>query len=79
VPEAVARELARPLASETLANVFRLGPAGALSGPVARGDVATVARQHEALQGWDLPTARLYDALVDATTVLAARKRRGEA
>ena len=75
VPEAVARELARPLASETLANVFRLGPAGALSGPVARGDFATVARQHEALKGWDEPTAQLYDALVDATTALAARKR----
>ncbi|MDB5749123.1 MAG: hypothetical protein JWP72_3971 [Massilia sp.] len=79
VPDEVARELARPLASETLANVFRLGPAGALSGPVARGDFATVARQHEALKGWDLPTAELYDALVDATTALAARKRRGEA
>ncbi|MFC5460119.1 Rossmann-like and DUF2520 domain-containing protein [Massilia niabensis] len=79
VPEAVARELAHPLASETLANVFRLGPAGALSGPVARGDFATVARQHEALKAWDLPTAELYDALVDATTALAARKRRGEA
>lgn len=78
VPEAVARELARPLAGETLANVFRLGPAGALSGPVARGDFATVARQHEALKGWDAPTAELYDALVDATTALAARKRRGE-
>lgn len=78
VPEAVARELARPLASETLANVFRLGPAGALSGPVARGDFATVARQHEALKGWDAPTAELYDALVDATSALAARKRRGE-
>ena len=79
VPDAVARELARPLASETLANVFRLGPAAALSGPVARGDVATVARQHEALAGWDAPTAALYDALVDATTALAARKRRGDA
>lgn len=79
VPEEVARELAQPLASETLANVLRLGPAAALSGPVARGDFATVARQHEALKSWDAPTAELYDALVDATTALAARKRRGEA
>ncbi|MFC4929359.1 Rossmann-like and DUF2520 domain-containing protein [Massilia sp. GCM10023247] len=79
VPEAVARELARPLASETLDNVFRLGPAAALSGPVARGDVATVARQHAALQDWDAPSAALYGALVEATTALAARKRRGAA
>ena len=78
VPEEVARELARPLASETLANVFRLGPAAALSGPVARGDVATVARQQAAVSGWDAPTGRLYEALVEATTALAERKRRGE-
>ena len=78
VPEEVARELARPLASETLANVFRLGPAAALSGPVARGDVATVARQQAAVSGWDVPTGRLYEALVEATTALAERKRRGQ-
>jgi predicted short-subunit dehydrogenase-like oxidoreductase (DUF2520 family) len=77
VPAEVARELARPLASETLANVFRLGAPAALSGPVARGDMATVARQQAALQGWDGPTATLYQALVEATTALAERKRRG--
>jgi predicted short-subunit dehydrogenase-like oxidoreductase (DUF2520 family) len=77
VPPEVARELARPLASETLANVFRLGAPAALSGPVARGDMATVARQQAALQGWDGPTATLYQALVEATTALAERKRRG--
>ncbi|WP_313702935.1 DUF2520 domain-containing protein [Massilia sp.] len=78
VPVEVARELARPLASESLANVFRLGPAAALSGPVARGDVATVARQQAAVSHWDAPTGRLYEALVEATTLLAERKRRGE-
>ena len=78
VPVEVARELARPLASETLANVFRLGPAAALSGPVARGDLATVARQQAAVSSWDAPTGRLYEALVEATTLLAERKRHGE-
>jgi predicted short-subunit dehydrogenase-like oxidoreductase (DUF2520 family) len=79
VPPHIARELAQPLASETLANVFRLGAPAALSGPVARGDMATVARQQAALQDWDAPTATLYAALVEATTALAGRKRRGEA
>ena len=79
VPVAVARELAHPLASETLANVFKLGAPGALSGPIARGDFATVARQHAALQDWDGPTAALYAALVTATTALAERKRSGAA
>jgi predicted short-subunit dehydrogenase-like oxidoreductase (DUF2520 family) len=53
VPADVARELARPLATETLANVFRLGPEAALSGPIARGDAATVARQQAAVTAWD--------------------------
>ena len=75
VPEDVARELARPLAEETLANVFRLGPAAALSGPVARGDFATVARQQAALAQWDAPTGRLYEALVAPTADLARRKQ----
>jgi predicted short-subunit dehydrogenase-like oxidoreductase (DUF2520 family) len=71
----VARELARPLAGEALANVFRLGPEAALSGPVARGDFATVARQQEAVTRWDAATGSLYEALVPATADLARRKR----
>ncbi|VXC24135.1 Rossmann-like and DUF2520 domain-containing protein [Massilia sp. 9I] len=78
VPPEVARELARPLATEALANVFRLGPEAALSGPVARGDFATVARQQEAVTRWDPATGRLYEALVPPTAELARRKR-GEA
>ena len=74
VPPEVARELARPLASEALANVFRIGPEAALSGPVARGDFATVARQQDAVTGWDPDTGRLYAALVAATSDLARRK-----
>lgn len=77
IPEAVARELAQPLATETLANVFRLGPAAALSGPIARGDLATVARQEQALLDWDEATGRLYGALVPPTTDLARRKHGG--
>lgn len=75
VPAEVARELARPLATEALANVFRLGPEAALSGPVARGDFATVARQQEAVMRWDAPTGRLYESLVPPTVELARRKR----
>lgn len=60
IPEATARELARPLVTETVANVFRLGAAPALSGPIARGDMATVARQQQAVTQWDAPTGELY-------------------
>jgi predicted short-subunit dehydrogenase-like oxidoreductase (DUF2520 family) len=74
VPPEVARELAQPLASESLANVFRLGPEIALSGPIARGDTATVARQQAAVEAWDAPSGALYEALADATWDLARRK-----
>lgn len=75
IPAEVARELARPLASESMANVFRIGPEAALSGPIARGDMETVARQQQALNEWDEPTGRLYQALVLATTDLAKRRK----
>ncbi len=77
VEEAVARELVRPLVTETVANVLRLGPAQALSGPIARGDLATVARQQEAVERWDGAAGALYRALVAPTGALAARKREG--
>ncbi|MFK3739341.1 Rossmann-like and DUF2520 domain-containing protein [Massilia sp. TN1-12] len=75
IPREVALELARPLAGESLANVFRLGPETALSGPIARGDAATVARQQAAVGAWDGPTGDLYEALAAATWDLARRKR----
>jgi predicted short-subunit dehydrogenase-like oxidoreductase (DUF2520 family) len=79
IPADVARELARPLASETLANVFRLGPETALSGPIARGDTATVARQQAAVEAWDAPAGALYEALAAATWDLAGRKHAHQA
>lgn len=75
IPEAVARQLAQPLASESMANVFRLGAAAALTGPIARGDLATVARQQQAVAGWDDATGALYQSLVAPTTALARRKQ----
>ena len=77
IPEAVARELARPLAAESMENVFRLGAAAALSGPIARGDLATVARQQRAVAAWDEPTGQLYQDLVAPTEALARRKKGG--
>ena len=74
IPEAVARELAAPLATETLANVLRLGPGPALTGPIARGDLGTVARQQAALDAWDAPSGDLYRALAQATTTLAHQR-----
>ncbi|QYF95127.1 DUF2520 domain-containing protein [Massilia sp. PAMC28688] len=74
VPPDVARALAAPLAAETLDNVLRLGPEQALTGPIARGDMATVARQQQALDAWDGASGDLYRALAGATVALAARR-----
>lgn len=59
------------LAAQSLANVGRLGPAAALTGPVARGDWGTVARHIEALgpsevDGYEA-MVRLARRLVDGT------------
>lgn len=78
IPEPVARELAGPLAGESLANVLRLGAARALSGPIARGDEDTVARQQGAVSAWDGATGALYAAMAEATRGLAHRKHEGE-
>ena len=75
IPEQLARELVQPLVQGTLENVFRLGTNASLSGPVARGDMATVARQQHAVEAWDHTAGQLYQALVAPTAALARRKR----
>ncbi|MCU1460009.1 MAG: hypothetical protein JWO37_84 [Acidimicrobiales bacterium] len=54
----------------TVDNVAALGPAAALTGPVARGDWATVDRHRAALDPTELPA---YDAMVDLAARLTPR------
>jgi predicted short-subunit dehydrogenase-like oxidoreductase (DUF2520 family) len=61
------RELLVPLVRATVDNWARLGPARALTGPVARGDRQTVERQREAVHERAPELVALFDALVDAT------------
>lgn len=60
---ATAQAMMEPLVRETLDNVFALGTVRALTGPVARGDAAVVARQIEELQRRDPQVADVYRAL----------------
>jgi predicted short-subunit dehydrogenase-like oxidoreductase (DUF2520 family) len=69
---AEARELLLPLVRRTLDNVAALGPERALTGPVARGDDATVARQREAVAEVAPQLLDLFDELVRRTRALAA-------
>ncbi|MFN8034535.1 MAG: Rossmann-like and DUF2520 domain-containing protein [Acidimicrobiia bacterium] len=59
-----------PLVQATVDNLAELGPAGALTGPVARGDVSTVAGHLDALPESERPA---YRALADAALRLAGR------
>jgi predicted short-subunit dehydrogenase-like oxidoreductase (DUF2520 family) len=79
-PDGVAERVLGPLVRAALANTLRDGRA-ALTGPVARGDSATLARHLEALAGVDpdlaeayrtnaLRTAHRADAAADVLTVL---------
>jgi len=73
-----AQRMMEPLVRETLDNVFRLGTAGALTGPIARGDDKVVARQIEALAAWDPRMAALYKQLGTIAVELAREPVKGE-
>ena len=69
--DAEAWQALRPLVEGTLDNLGRLGPLGALTGPVARGDEATVRHHVEALTQDD---AALYRILGRAALELAQKR-----
>jgi predicted short-subunit dehydrogenase-like oxidoreductase (DUF2520 family) len=69
-----AMELAAPIIAETVKNIYNLGTAAALTGPIARGDARLVADQLAAVQQWDQHIAQIYKALGLVATELAAQK-----
>ena len=60
-----------PIPPPTVENWASLGPARALTGPVARGDDVTIARQREAIAERAEDLLPLFDALTQATRDLA--------
>jgi len=67
----VDRSLLAPLVRAAVENWARLGAADALTGPIARGDEGTVARQRAAVAERTPELVALFDALADATRALA--------
>jgi predicted short-subunit dehydrogenase-like oxidoreductase (DUF2520 family) len=65
------REALVPLVRATVDNWARQGARAALTGPIARGDVATAARQREAVADSAPDMLPLWDALASATRELA--------
>jgi len=72
IPAEIAQKMAAPLARQTLENVFNLGTQAALTGPIARGDMQTVALQQTRLNDWDQQAGDLYQAFTQPTIDLAA-------
>jgi predicted short-subunit dehydrogenase-like oxidoreductase (DUF2520 family) len=68
-----ARALLMPLVRQTVENVAELGPESALTGPVARGDQATVTAQRAAVERVAPELLDLYDELVRRTQALAGQ------
>ena len=67
-----ARSLLAPLVRSTVDNWAERGPEAALTGPVARGDDATVIRQRDAVEGAAPHLLPLFDELVERTRAVAA-------
>jgi predicted short-subunit dehydrogenase-like oxidoreductase (DUF2520 family) len=74
VPPAQALPALLPLIRGTVRNLETVGLPGALTGPVARGDVGTVEKHLEALAAMAGEPARLYRALARRTVEVAVAK-----
>lgn len=79
VPEALLPGLRASLMANAVANITRLGPAGALTGPAAREDTAAIARQAQTVRAWNPAAADAYDALSTLALRMAKAKREATA
>jgi predicted short-subunit dehydrogenase-like oxidoreductase (DUF2520 family) len=71
IPRADSLKALEPMVRETVDAIFDRGPARALSGPISRGDTATVRRQLAMVENWDHDIAGLYRNLGLLTVALA--------
>lgn len=71
VPSELLPQLRATLLRNAVDNLLALGPAGALTGPAARGDTALVQRQWHAVAEWDTQAGAAYAALSELAAKLA--------
>ena len=74
IPKDQALKMMTHLVRETSENVLMVGAEQALTGPIARGDLATVRKQYFAVRVWDHRYAATYRQLGGLTSRLARRK-----
>jgi predicted short-subunit dehydrogenase-like oxidoreductase (DUF2520 family) len=76
--DAESKKVLLPLVEGTIANVRALGPVAALTGPVRRGDVGTVARNIRAITEFDPWWVNAYIMLAEQAARLAERAQADE-
>ena len=74
IDRATALEAVGPMVRATGENIAAMGPARALTGPIARGDCMTLARHVQALADADPDVRQLYHAAARHTVTLAQTK-----
>ncbi len=73
IPPEQSLQLLGPLVRNTVENVLHLGPSGALTGPIARGDLDAAKAQLLAVGKWDERLGELYRQLAGLTAELAGQ------
>lgn len=63
-----------PLVQGTVANITKVGPTGALTGPIARGDASTISGHMKAFEELDPQLRNLYSLLGQYTVQVALEK-----
>src|SRR5262249_49967709 len=76
IPRTASLGALEPIVRETVDAIFEKGPAGALTGPISRGDVGTVAHQLATGEGWGRGLGMLYRGLGQIAIELARRDGR---
>ena len=71
VPRSLAQQILLPIVHQTVDNTLQRSPIEALTGPVSRGDHATVARQLSALTQIDTGASDIYRSLGQRTLAIA--------
>jgi predicted short-subunit dehydrogenase-like oxidoreductase (DUF2520 family) len=71
MPAHLVQDLRGRLLGNAVNNITRLGPAGALTGPAARGDTVAIARQASVVSQWDPQAGAAYQALSDLALRMA--------
>jgi len=76
IPRDASLKALEPMVRETVDAIFDKGPAKALTGPISRGDVATVERQFAMVHEWDGEMGALYRGLGLIAVALAESDQR---